>query len=1486
MDLAQGRGAPRARLRLGILFIVAAVFVAALASPSLAQNPPPVQTFYVPVPEDQAFDALTSVYPGNATCGGSPPEVQNPISTTISIAVIDDGAFVYYDQWEDGGYDADIANPTNVYSSPGNLSGTQIWGDGDTSNGAAPGFPGDVLSAGNVIVLENDVTTTSLGDIDFDGRDKVAGSSALAVTRAAWAAGSSTLLAGAVEVFDTALWGTEFEAPVGEDTPSSNDMFEHTSFVIMAAADGTSVDIDADANGIVETTVVLAAGESHHVNGGVNEGGTVSATSMVQVHLLTGDVCSTYESRWFTLVPVADWSDEAFTPVATHSGDPTYVFVHNPGPGSITVEWETLAGPQTSLVIADGATAQAEMTLGSGARFFTNDGSPFFAVSTIDSDAASNTAHDWGFSMIPEANLTQQALVGWGPGQDPTLPVTENSSPVWVTPVNGGGIDIEICVDFDGDNAGALTDAFGNNYDLLLTLDALEIGQAFDPDGDQTGTILYVCDGSSAKVAVAWGQDPDTASGGAPAIDVGTTVPPLPAISAGKGVSVEVDLDGNNLPGLGETLRYTIVVQNISRVPVSGATVADVLPSFVTYVASSTTQDDGTTVTPVPDAGATAFPLDEGGIVLPVIAPGDDIEVSFLVTVTGSADACGAAQLVNEATVTGADLTIEPSVTSGIYCDAQVDIEKATNGVDADTPTGPLVLIGDPVTWTYVVTNPGTVPVAGVVVTDDQGVTVTPVDLNTDTFNDGDLDLDGLLDVGETWLYTASGTATAGQYTNIGTATGTPSDEGGSPITDGDGSPLADVSDDDPSNHLGVACVAAGDCDNGVFCDGAELCVANVCQPGSPIDCDDGVACTVDACNEATDSCDNTANDALCDDSLFCNGTETCDALGGCQPGTPVDCDDGVVCTVDTCNEATDSCDNVATDALCDDAQFCNGTETCDALGGCQPGTSVDCDDGVACTVDACNDATDSCDNTPTDALCDDSQFCTGVETCDALGGCQAGTPVDCDDGVGCTADSCNEATDSCDNVPDDAPCSDSVFCNGAEVCDPLNDCQAGTAVDCDDAVACTTDACNEVTDSCDNTPTDSLCDDSAFCNGVETCDPLGGCQPGTPIDCDDAVACTADACNESTDSCDNTATDALCDDSEFCNGTETCDPLNDCQAGTAPDCDDTVPCTVDSCDEVNDECVNTADDASCNDFVFCNGQELCDPLAGCGPGTPVDCTTLPSPECATGACDEVTNTCLLTPINEGGPCDDGDACTPVDVCTVGNCVGGGTLCGNGVLDGVCGEICEPGSGEICNDMVDNDFDGLVDCADPDCCEDLEQQGCGLDCQPAAFCKAILNDPAVIKLNGTDPDFFKFHGRVAVNPAVLNPVVDGFSVQLSNSSGIIYSGTLLPGDMIAKSPARYMWKDKTAKNGVGVRDGLFRVRGVVRKFDGAFFYAIKVKAYGDFSAADEATMTTQVSGVDDVAVLTATWQSKKSGWVLRLKDLLAGAGAFQCNEGP
>lgn len=97
-------------------------------------------------------------------------------------------------------------------------------------------------------------------------------------------------------------------------------------------------------------------------------------------------------------------------------------------------------------------------------------------------------------------------------------------------------------------------------------------------------------------------------------------------------------------------------------------------------------------------------------------------------------------------TVSGSD----PSHYLGLI----LTIETATNGQDADSPPGPVLAVGAPVSWTYLVTNLDSVPVSAVVVTDSQGVVVTCPDT--------------VIAGGAAMTCTASGTAAAGQYQNIG----------------------------------------------------------------------------------------------------------------------------------------------------------------------------------------------------------------------------------------------------------------------------------------------------------------------------------------------------------------------------------------------------------------------------------------------------------------------------------------------------------------------------------------------------------------------------------------------------------------------------------------------------------------------------------------------------------------------------------------------
>ncbi|MBC8187780.1 MAG: PKD domain-containing protein [Proteobacteria bacterium] len=128
---------------------------------------------------------------------------------------------------------------------------------------------------------------------------------------------------------------------------------------------------------------------------------------------------------------------------------------------------------------------------------------------------------------------------------------------------------------------------------------------------------------------------------------------------------------------------------------------------------------------------------------------------------------------------------------------------------------------------------------------------------------------------------------------------------------------------------------------------------------------------------------------------------------------------------------------------------------------------------------------------------------------------------------------------------------------------------------------------------------TQADCDDGVFCNGAEVCDPVLDCQPGTAVMTDDGVACTVDSCDEVGNAVVNAVNDANCDNGQFCDGSETCHATLDCQAGTAVPIDDGVGCTDDSCDEVGNVVVNAADDNLCDDGDPCTAG-ICDSATGC----------------------------------------------------------------------------------------------------------------------------------------------------------------------------------------------------------------------------------------------------------------------------------------------
>lgn len=222
----------------------------------------------------------------------------------------------------------------------------------------------------------------------------------------------------------------------------------------------------------------------------------------------------------------------------------------------------------------------------------------------------------------------------------------------------------------------------------------------------------------------------------------------------------------------------------------------------------------------------------------------------------------------------------------------------------------------------------------------------------------------------------------------------------------------------------------------------------------------------------------------------------------------------------------------------------------------------------------------------------------------------------DCDDAITCTTDACDAGT--CTHAP--------------------------VAVACDDGVACTTDTCS-ATSGCVHTADDAVCGDGVDCTN-DVCNPDTGCE-SAPDDtaCDDGVACTTDAC-DATLGCGHVTDDAFCADTFGCT-TDSCDATLGCvYAADNGACADTVACTVDVCD-VGAGCVNAPANHLCNDSVGCT-VDTCDAIAGCGNALDhaacVDAHACTIDTCTPGGCSRQTN---------HPACEDGFACT-LNTCSTG----------------------------------------------------------------------------------------------------------------------------------------------------------------------------------------------------------------------------------------
>jgi len=442
---------------------------------------------------------------------------------------------------------------------------------------------------------------------------------------------------------------------------------------------------------------------------------------------------------------------------------------------------------------------------------------------------------------------------------------------------------------------------------------------------------------------------------------------------------------------------------------------------------------------------------------------------------------------------------------------------------------------------------------------------------------------------------------------------------------------------------------------------------------------------------------------------------------------------------------------------------------------------------------------------------------------------CQNGNQTDCNDNdinINSGAiEVCDGQDNNCVNGIDENPsalCNNNTYCGGIEICQGVNGCILGTPVNCNDNISCTSDSCNEALDICNNIPNNSLCNDNLYCNGVETCSITLGCIQESPIDCSsnnipsinntcfnnpDNDPYTLDTrqgftstCDENTDSCTignpplthscsiNQCT-AECENNNNCNITE-CDLFDGCYNNIYRDYNDVVntcltncSCTTNICNSYIQEQDNDNDgySISCND---CNDNDININSGAneiCGNNIDDNCNNLVDlndPDCANQCIDNdgdnygIGNDCL------GPDCDDNN----INVLSNITCNYNGNNCGNYQL---CLLSCPTPPNEICGNNIDDNCNGPID---EGCTQQLQinlQQGYNFISVPFELTNNNINDVFVgifndlSRIYSFDSNWFVY--RVNPNPSsTLNSIesLKGYIIIMNNPSTITLTGTI------------------------------------------------------------------------------------------------------------
>lgn len=465
------------------------------------------KTYYLPFPEEpnlllKALRSAASQNPNQVT-----------VRNILSIKVNYPKTVIVYDHWEDG-YETDITNPQQ--------STTEIWGDGDITNGVAPGYPNDIIPAGGEIIIDKTFAyNRNQFSIQYDGKDKIYSTNDLAISKITGSDANFNVQNIKTDVIDITRFGKSFTIGFGEDLTAlgtQHNAFKYVGAFIRASEDDTFVELDYDGDGIIDVTKTLNEGEvwlydgtastpgvSSNVNqaNDIKAGARVIADKPVGVDIVFGGI-DNYGTRNLYILPAQFYGSKYITPVhTTLSTAPVLAYFYNSSSNPVTINWKAGTGNTGNFSIPAAGMNFLSLAHSGGYSFESTNDEPFTAVIVVDADA-SGSAYDWAYTMVPTERLTNFASIAWAPG---SLNLSANYNPIWVT----ADEPTTIYVKWDGDMSDKEADYYtpcGLPYDEAHTITALQSLKLYDvKDNDQSGAAVYTCGDDPVPFAAVWGQD-------------------------------------------------------------------------------------------------------------------------------------------------------------------------------------------------------------------------------------------------------------------------------------------------------------------------------------------------------------------------------------------------------------------------------------------------------------------------------------------------------------------------------------------------------------------------------------------------------------------------------------------------------------------------------------------------------------------------------------------------------------------------------------------------------------------------------------------------------------------------------------------------------------------------------------------------------------------------------------------------------------------